>query len=62
MLYLDNFLHLPDLLPLEEPERKEIPEQDEDDLYQEYKDRRSNDDCQNDCRRICPDSEATRSD
>lgn len=62
MQYLDSFLHLPDLIPLEEPEQKEIPEQDEDILYQEYKDRRSENDSQNDCRRIFHDSETTRSD
>lgn len=40
MLYLDNFLHLPDLIPLEPSEPKEIPEIDEDRLYEEQRDRR----------------------
>lgn len=39
-LYLDNFLHLPDLIPLEPPEPKDIPEVDEDRLYEEARDRR----------------------
>lgn len=39
-LYLDNFLHLPDLIPLEPPEPRDIPEVDEDRLYEESRDRR----------------------
>ena len=38
-LYLDNFLHLPDLIPLEPPEPRNIPEMDEDRLYEEARDR-----------------------
>ena len=38
-LYLDNFLHLPDLIPLEPPEPRDIPEVDEDRLYEEARDR-----------------------
>lgn len=38
-LYLDNFLHLPDLIPLEPPEQRDIPEVDEDRLYEEARDR-----------------------
>ena len=43
MQYLDNFLHLPDLIPLKPEEARRIPERDEDERYQELKDRRLED-------------------
>lgn len=45
MQYLDNFLHLPDLIPLDPPEDR-MPldrHRDEDEVYQELKDRRLED-------------------
>lgn len=42
MLYLDNLLHLPDLIPLDPPEEKPpIPPRDEDELYEEARDKRA---------------------
>ena len=41
MIYLENFLHLPDLIPLEPDERPEKPPRDEDELYEEARDKRA---------------------
>ena len=39
MVYLENFLHLPDLIPLEPEEKPELPKKDEDEIYEETKDK-----------------------
>jgi len=44
MPYLHTQIHLPDLIPLEPTEPKVIPPRDEDELLQELRDRRLEDD------------------